>query len=344
MKRLLSVLLPMVTAGGLLAACGGGAPAPSRAPSTGGQAGPAPAAPPAAKPNTLTAIKVDAAPLDANANVWANAPRLEVAAKAAKEGNPDGPAVVLQAVYDNESIAIRAEWADPTESILKNAWTWDGTAFKKSSDEDRLMFAWPIGNNAEFASKGCGAACHNTDPDPEKWWMGSTSADVRYDNWHWKSTRTHPAGYADDQWWNILEDPNNPSSSRRNDAKESGGYADNVNDAKTGPKFMSSKGVDVKFIFKGEEVELDTTKLSPGAVIPGYILSKAVGSRGDVEASGAWADGKWVVVMKRALNTGYEDDATFTPPKPVPFGLAVVDNGGGLEHAVVPDVLTLEWK
>lgn len=343
MKRLLTVLPPIVIIGALLTACAGAAPAPT----TGGQTGAAeqaPTAPPATKPNTLTAIKVDTAPLDANAGVWANAPRLEMATKAAKEGNPDGPTVVLQAVYDNENIVFRAEWADPTESILKNAWAWDGTAFKKSGDEDRLMIAWPIGNNAEFASKGCGAACHNTDPDPEKWWMGSESADVRYDNWHWKSTRTNPAGYADDQWWNTLEDPNKPDSSRRNDAKESGGYADNVNEDKTGPKFMSSKGVDVKFIFKGEEIELDTSKLSAGAVIPGYILSKAVGSRGDVEAAGTWADGKWVVVMKRALNTGHEDDAVFTPPKPLPFGLAVVDNGGGVDHAVAPDVLTLEWK
>lgn len=299
---------------------------------------------PQAKANTLTAVKTDSATLDANAGYWANAPKLEVATKAAKEGNPDGPAVILQAAYDANSIVVRAEWADATESVLKNAWTWDGSAFTKSGDEDRIMFAWPIGNNAEFASKGCAAACHNTSDNPDEWWMGSDKAEVRYDNWHWKAARTNPVGYADDQWWNTLEDPTDVESSRRSDAKDSGGYKDNVNEEKTGPIFMSSKGSDVQFIMGGEEVDLDTTALKTGAIIPGFVLAKPVGSRGDVEANGIWADGKWVVVIKRPLNTGHDDDVVFTPSKPMPFGLSIVDNGGGVNHTVVPDVLTLDWK
>lgn len=319
---LLSVLLIVVVQ---LAACGGGGA-------------------PAAKPNTLTAVKVSATTLDPNAADWAKAPVLEIATKAAKEGNPDGPIVKVQAIYDGQYLAIRSEWADPTASLSKAAWTWDGSAFKKSGDEDRVMITWPMGNNPEFASKGCTAACHNTSANEDEWWMGSEDPNIRYDSWHWKSTRTHPAGYTDDQWWSVLKDPADPGSSRPNDAKDAGGYQDNVNDDKSGPKFMSSKGADAQFIFAGEEVAIDTTNLPAGAVIPGYVLSKPVGSRGDIEASGVWADGKWVVVQRRLLNTGHDDDAVFTPPKQVPFGLAVVDNGGGPNHAVAPEVLTLEWK
>lgn len=331
MKRLYVVLIIMIV--GLLAAGCAGA--------IGG--GP-PAAAPASQPNTLTAVKVDAVSLDANADYWNKAPKLAIDAKAAMEGNPDGPTVTLQAVYDNAAIAIRAEWADDTETLLKNAWTWDGSAFTKSGDEDRVMFAWPIGNNAEFSSKGCAAACHNTAENYEEWWMGSDNESVRYDNWHWKSARTNAAGYADDQWWNVLADPTNFESSRRNDAKESGGYADNVNDEKSGPRYMSKNGADAQLIMAGEEVELDLTALAAGDVIPGYVLSKAVGSRGDVEANGVWADGKWVVVLRRALDTGHDDDAVFTVGKPMPFGVSVVDNGGGVDHATSPEVLTLQWN
>jgi|GEM_PF-564890 len=333
------VLLTLIT---LVAACGGGAQPASSQPAA--DAAQPQAAAPAGQPNTLTAVKVDATVLDAAAAYWADAPVLDVQTKAAKEGNPDGPIVKLQAAYDGESIVIRSEWADPNESLSKAAWTWDGSAFAKTGDEDRIMIAWPIGNNADFASKGCTAACHNLSANEDEWWMGSEDAAVRYDSWHWKSTRTNPVGYSDDQWWSVLTDPADPGSSRPSDAKDSGGYADNVNEDASGPKFMSSKGTKEQFILAGDEVAIDTGALATADIIPGYVLAAAVGSRGDIEANGVWADGKWIVVQRRALNTSHDDDTTFIPPKPMPFGLAVVDNGGGLPHTVGPDVLILEWQ
>ena len=337
MKRTLLTVTAILTIAALLAACGGGA-APAAAPAAGEPAASA------ASTSTLTAVKVDATTLDATAPYWATAPVLEVATKAAKEGNPDGPVVKMQAAYDGDYLVIRSEWADATESLGKAAWTWDGAAFTKSGDEDRIMITWPIGNNADFASKGCAAACHNVAENEDEWWMGSEDPAVSYDSWHWKSTRTNPVGYSDDQWWNVLEDPTAFDSSRRSDAKDSGGYTDNVNEAKDGPKFMSAKGAAETFIFAGDEVEIDTTTLAAGDIIPGFVIAMAVGSRGDIEASGVWSDGVWVVVQRRALNTAHDDDTTFVPPKPMPFGMSVVDNGGGLPHTVGPDVLTLEWK
>lgn len=308
----------------LIAACGGGGPA--------------------AAPSTLTAVKVEATSLDAAADYWAGAPVLAVDTKAAVEGNPDGPTVKMQAVYDGEFFVIRTEWADPTASIAKNAWTWDGSAYAKSGDEDRFMITWPIGNNADFASKGCTVACHNDSANDDEWWMGSEDPSISYDSWHWKATRTNPAGYTDDQRWSILTDPADPGSSRPSDAKDSGGYSDNVNDDGSGPMFMSSQGTKEQFILAGDEIDIDTAALAAGDVIPGYVLARAIGSRGDVEANGVWQDGTWVVVQRRALNTAHEDDATFTPPKPMPFGMSVVDDGGGTEHTVAPEALTLEWK
>jgi hypothetical protein len=297
-----------------------------------------------AQDNVLTATRVNATALDADAAIWNDAPVLEVATVAAVEGESDGPMVRLQAVYDGNTIAFRAEWADATESIYKNAWTYDGTTFSKSGDEDRLLFAWPIQNNAEFSSRGCTAACHSSGDDRSTWWMGSDDVSLTYDAWQWKASRTNGAGYVDDKWWGTLTDPTDVESSRHGDAKESGGERANVNEAGDGPAFMSMLGVDAKYIFASEAVAIDPAMLSAGTVIPGYVLERAVGSRGDVEAVGRWEDGTWVVVFRRPLDTGHDDDVRFTVRRRLPFGLAVIDEGGGLAHTIAPDVLILDWR
>jgi hypothetical protein len=314
---------------------------PAAAPATtGGEANAAPAA----TSNTLTAIKVDAVAADGAAAFWADAPALTVATKGSVEGAAAGPEVKVQAVYDAQNVAMRFEWADASASVMKNGWQWDGDQFTKSGDEDRVQLLWPIQNNGDFASKGCAAACHNSDADQDKWWMGTESADLSYDLWHWKAARTNPVGQSDDQWVGVLADPADMESSRYGDAKESGGYKDNVNEAGDGPAFMHGQDATAQFILTGQEVALDPTALTGGAVVPGFVIAPAVGSRGDVTANGVWQDGKWVVVLMRALDTGHEDDVTFTPPKAYPFGLGVTDDGGGTDHTVAPEVLTLEWQ
>jgi hypothetical protein len=290
--------------------------------------------------NTLTAIEVDDAALDVGAAYWADAPILEQGTKAVLEGESDGPVVMLQAAYDSEYITIRAEWADASETLLRRAWLWDGSGFSRSKDnQDRIMLVFPISNNATFASKGCTAACH-TD-DPEHWWMGSDDSNTTYDNWHWKSAQTNPLGYADDAWWGELSDT---GTGRMDDALGGGGFVDNVNAEQNGPAFMSSEGVAATLIIKGQEIPIDTAVLNSGDAIPAYVLERATGSRGDIEASGTWQDGKWIVVMRRLLETGNDDDAAFIPGKRLPFGMSVVDNGGGAQHKVNSEVLVLEWQ
>jgi hypothetical protein len=291
--------------------------------------------------NTLNVIKVDDAALDASAAFWADAPKLEQATKSVFPDTPGGPVVTMQAAHDGEFIVFRAAWEDPTETVLKEAWIWDGNGWTQSEeDEDRLMIVWPIGNNAEFASKGCGAACHFSE-DRTSAWMASDSEDVTYDNWHWKSARTNAVGYADDQWWGLKGD--DEDTGRKNDTRDSGGYANNAVEDGSGPAFMSSESTEVNFIFKGKEIPIDTAALKVGDRIPAFVIEPAVGSRGDVQALGSWQDGKWVLVMRRALNTGNDDDVEFIVGKPLPFGMSVIDNGGDANHKVTEDKLVLDW-
>jgi hypothetical protein len=296
-----------------------------------------------AQEGVLRVARVDSTTFDASADVWDQAPILEVQTRGALEGAADGPVVMLQATHDNEFLAIRAQWADDTESIFKNAWTYDGTAFSKSGDEDRLLFAWPIQENADFSSRGCTAACHATADDPAKWWMGSDQDGVTYDAWQFKASRTYAAGYVDDKWWGTLGDPDDVESSRHGDARDGGSYSTNANDDATGPAFMSSQGPDARFILAGDAIELDTSALSAGDRVPGYVLERPVGSRGDIEVSGGWENGTWVIVMRRLLATGHDDDVEFGVGGRVPFGLAVIDDGGGLRHTIAPEPLVLDW-
>ncbi len=297
----------------------------------------------ASKPNTLTAIPIDEAELDAAATFWSSAPRLTVSTVGQSEEEEKGPDLTLQAVYDDQYIVIRAEWADATESLMKNAWTWDGTQFVKSGNEDRLMFMFPMDNNAEFASKGCASACHNQADDEATWYMGTEGEALHLDQWHWKSARTHPYDQADDKWMGPQTDPTDVESAHHGDDKESGGEVQNINEEGTGPLWMHGADLEALFIFAGEEVPISTSSLEPGTVIPGYIVAPMVGSRGDISAIGFWENGRWVVVMMRALDTGHDDDVVFVPPRPVPFGVSLMDDGGGLDHTNAPDVITLEW-
>lgn len=296
-----------------------------------------------AQDNVLRVARVGSTTVDASADIWDQAPILEVQTHGAQEGAADGPVVMLQATHDNEYLAIRAEWADETESIFKNAWTYDGTAFSKSGDEDRLLFAWPIQSNADFSSRGCTAACHSTADDPAQWWMGSDQDGVTYDAWQFKASRTYAAGYVDDKWWGTLEDPDDVESSRHGDARDGGGYSTNANDDGTAPAFMSSQGPDARFILAGDATELDASALSAGDLIPGYVLERPAGSRGDIEVGGGWEDGTWVIVMRRLLATGHDDDIEFRVRRRVPFGIGVIDDGGGLSHTVSPEPLVLDW-
>ena len=299
---------------------------------------------PASNPNTLTAVKVDATSLDGGAAYWAQSPKLDVSTSGAAPDKPAGPVVTLQAAYDGQYLVIRSEWPDTTNSLQQDAWTWDGKAFSQGGEGDLIAFIWPMSNNAAFASKGCAATCHNSNADQEKWWMGSDTADVRYDGWFWQSAATNPTGYSDDIGWTVLSDPADMGSPRVLDALDSGGHADNVNADATGPAFMSAKDLKSLILLDADKTAIDPTKLATGGIVPGFVLSKAVGSAGDVEAKGVWANGKWVVVQRRLLNTTHTDDASFTPPKPVPFGMAVADSAGDLDHKISKDPLTLDWK
>lgn len=300
-----------------------------------------------AQDNTvLTAVGVDSAssdPLDAS---WDSVPALTVAlvADEAQEAPVNAGVtydlvqeVSLQAIYTSDVIYVRAVWADATQNDNRAFWTYTESGWVKSKlNEDRISFMFDITGNRQFLALGCGAACHSATADtPAYMGFPPDSADA-VDLWHWKGTRT--VGYADDQWAGALVMGDEPTG-RANDAKESGGYADNVNEAGDGPRFIYPAGVNpVGPLFAGEAVELTSDMtFEIGQTIPFYLQSRPIGSRGDISTSARWVgaedgSGWWYVVLSRALNTGNPDDSVFALNSENTFGVAVFNNSGDHTH------------
>ena len=76
----------------------------------------------------------------------------------------------IRVVEDNNRIAMRFKWDDPSPS-LNRVQQWDGAAFNNpGGDEDRLYVMWAITDGAgrdgkTFAETGCTSACHASQYD-----------------------------------------------------------------------------------------------------------------------------------------------------------------------------------
>jgi hypothetical protein len=84
----------------------------------------------------------------------------------------------------------------------------------------------------------------------------------------------------------------------------------------------------------------DYAVFKAGDVIPYRLPVKPSGSRFDVKAISRYADGGWMVMLYRKLNTGHEDDVVFNPKKRYSFALAVFDDSGS-EHSKATEPMTL---
>jgi hypothetical protein len=78
------------------------------------------------------------------------------------------------------------------------------------------------------------------------------------------------------------------------------------------------------------------------------IVSAFEGSRADITSKAKWENGKWTIVMKRALATIHpksaEQDVQFSDlKKSYPFGVAVFDNSA-INHVYHDGSLKLTFK
>jgi len=249
--------------------------------------------------------------------------------------------ISLKALYDKEFFYLYATWKDSTQSLGKDSWTYNGNEWESSGDEDRIAFAWNIDNSIDgFNIAGCAMICHGDR-------IHTNSPNEKGDIWQWKASRTNPLGYADDEWLDnsivegyTEEDKDVALHGDDTNSIYKSGYIKNLNSAGSGPKYYEPSPDDewdAKFIFsdevlKGEAVGInDLDDFGAGDTVPGYILQRPIGDRGNVDAVGVWKDGKWGIEFRRKLNTGDENDVQFSLTEIYRFGIAVMDNTGGFE-------------
>jgi hypothetical protein len=311
--------------------------------------------------NTLVAKKVAAGPvLDGAVDaVWNQAQPLTFKVTGGRQLIDGSTEVTLRALYTAENAFFLIQYKDPTESLQRAPWqkqadgSWKllGDPEDKGGDnnvyyEDKFAILWNISSPA-FEQQGCMSTCHPGQGKPfgNKY---TKEEGARLDLWHWKSVRTGSVRQIDDQYVDSTkyDKANAPDAGRKSDPKTAGGYADNINDAKTGPKFALKGNIPAPpyWIVDSEKVAFEDSKYKAGDEVPGIIVAPLVGDRGDISVKSSYKDGGYTVEFSRKLVTGGEFDVQFNDlKKQFAFGVAIFDNAQ-VRHAFSNGVFGLKFE
>lgn len=310
--------------------------------------------------NVLTAKKAGAEPaLDGTVDAaWTAAAPLTVKAVGGKNFGGGSTEITMRAVYTADTLYVHLQYKDPTQSFQRSPWVKqaDGSwkQLKDPADkggdnntyyEDKMAMIWAI-NSPSFETKGCMAGCHTGEGKPfgNKYLPAGEKADI----WHWKSVRTGSVGQIDDQWLDDTKYDKDkaPDAGRKSDPKTGGGYSDNVNDAKNGPRFAlkGNKPAPPYWIVDADKAPFEDAAYKTGDEVPGIVVAPFTGDRGDIHVRSSWKDGTWTLVLWRKLASSSDVDVQFTDlKKQYAFGVAVFDNAQ-VRHAYVPGVLKLAFE
>jgi hypothetical protein len=255
--------------------------------------------------------------------------------------------VTTRVLYTKDRLFFLFKWKDPTQSTIKQSWMFDGQKWvHRKGNEDRIALLFEITRINKFATRGCAITCHSpADVPREDWKYATKTDDEKGDLWHWKAARSAPYHYADDAWLTVA---GNPTGSYRETGrrKDVGGGGDIKNETPDGtrPLYMQNPAIKSSapgFLLMDEAVKItDYSIFKAGDVIPYRLPLKPSGSRFDVKATSRYADGGWMVMLSRKLDTGHEDDVVFNPKKRYSFALAVFDDSGS-EHSKATEPMTL---
>jgi len=225
---------------------------------------------PAQGAQDLTIAKVDTAPvLDGVADdpAWSSAEAITVTDNRSKDK------ITLKAALNGDTLFFLVTFPDKEENALHKPWVWDKEmeAYKLGPQrEDGFTFKW----NMEAG-----------DVDLTNFSDDSYRADV----WYWKAGRTNPAGYADDKYHVLSDEPGKQAKELQTSSGKTK-YLMRVGDAGT-----SAQKKRILTDYKGD-------------VQDQYESRKPDGSRADVMAKGVWKDGAWIIEFSRKLDTGNDDD------------------------------------
>ena len=298
----------------------------------------------------LTANFIKTAPQGLDDPVWRKAAASQLLVEGRVKSAGGNGTVTTRALYTDDSLYFLFKWKDPTRSLTKQSWQFDGQNWHHlQGNEDRIALLFEINRINKFATRGCAVTCHSpADLPRDKWKLATKTAVEKGDLWHWKAARSAPYNYADDAWLTVA---GNPTGSYRETGrrKDTGAGGDLKNQTEDGsrPLYMQdpTKAPMAKgFLLQEEAIKItDYSRFRTGDIIPYRLPIKPSGSRFDVKAISRHADGGWMVMLYRRLNTGYEDDVVFNPLKNYSFALAVFDDSGS-DHSKATEPMTLKFQ
>ncbi len=234
---------------------------------------------------------------------------------------PTPVAVDLRAFYTDRDLYLRLEWADGTGNSAMHPWRYNSTVWEQMPElEDGFGFMWDaLGQSPRFT---CSVACHIDD-------FGVSGANFHARNrmkmvrpgsfvdlWHWKAERTGRFGFVDDRY---LDDKGMhgdvPGELFRPNSVFAGSDREPFSEGDAPLLDADGRAIDSRFRLAGAQV-------------PGYLTEQPVGGRADIAASSHYADGRWVVVLHRRLDTADPHDVIFVPGDEagVAFGLSLMDS------------------
>jgi hypothetical protein len=298
-----------------------------------------------ASKQVLNAAQAKTAPTGLDDEVWEKARAIQVPFEGKEVFAGQKATVTTKAVYTDEGIYFLFKWKDPTLSVVKGAWKFEGDKWAhQKGNEDRISLLFEINRINNFATKGCAIVCHVPEgaPNAKEGRFGTTTAAEKGDLWHWKAARSDPAGVADDTWLTQISDK---KGGRKSDAGKGGDLKNEVED-KSVPKYMLAPGKslaknDILLAAHAVEIPAGTT-FKTGDTLTYQMPEMAEGSRGDIKAESRYANGGWTVMLSRALDTGNEDDVAFNTRRKYNFAMALFDDSGD-ENSYDSEVITLEF-
>ena len=279
--------------------------------------------------------------------LWKEAPAVQLLVQGREPVVGANGTVTTRALYTDDSLFFLFKWKDPTQSVTKQSWMFNGPQWVHlKGNEDRLALLFEITRINKFATRGCAITCHSPADVPRKdWKLATKTDDEKGDLWHWKAARSAPNDYADDAWLTVAGNPTGSyrETGRRKDVGAGGDIKNETLDG-TRPLYMQNSAIKPSapgFLLAEEAVKImDYSIFKTGDIIPYRLPVKPSGSRFDVKAISRFADGGWMVMLSRKLNTGHEDDVVFNPKKRYSFALAVFDDSGS-EHSKATEPMTL---
>ncbi len=243
------------------------------------------------------AVQVDGDPSD-----WDGVPSYNIGLT----GRGGVDSVEMRFGIRGDTVYVLAIWDDPTESRLHKPYEWreESQSYRRTNRlEDR--FAMNFLMSGEFSNSKLSG--------------NEFTADV----WHWKASRSDPAGIAHDKSWRVSRSEF-PGAKPFQTADGQTVYLARPSDA--GDRLYRP----IKHTEKQDDV------------MPRYEVNLSPsGSVADIRAKGVWRDGRWYLEMARRLDTGHADDVVIPASGRIPFAVAAFNDVDSGDHSV-SEVLYLQ--